>query len=316
MAEEGTFGPMQSILDNLCRCFGTSATTVTVPPVTPENSMRAHNGHKRTLDTAAGSEPPSTPDMKRRTRSLSLKDKQWDNLFSQPRKQQTRNSAGLGSTPAYNIDHAQAVAKAKLVAAQPHTRRKRSRTSRDDIFRSKKAGAYVRNTSGRSSAQHTFNRFLSSHAVLAQSLCFATPVKDSHDDEPEEVPLNKNHSLTSDTNTLQTNEDTVTSTVYYENTKLAGLKQTNPPMPLFDGFQVSNGDDIHRIVATDSHSSHRMPGILQGWNEHVTELEEEEDSVEEPPKNDDVPPPMTHSSSESSRSSKENHRNRQSRAEC
>lgn len=246
----------------------------------------------------------STPDMKRRTRSLALQDKQWDNLFSQqqvPSKlRQNMNDSAVSET----MEQAVAVAKAKLVASQPRMKRKRSRNSREDIFRSKKPGS-VRSER----QQHPLNRFLSNHPVLANSLCFATPVKDSSDGEPTEVPMRSNHSLVSDTNTHHTADDTVSSTVYYENTKLAGLQQKTPPMPLFDGFQVNDGSEIHRIVATHSHSSQRVMGMyrreMEEWNnKEVMEFSEEEEEEEELVEvGVEEVPQMVHSSSDSTRSS-------------
>ena len=197
------------------------------------------------------------------------------------------------------MEQAVALAKAKLVASQPRSKRKRSRSSRDDIFRSKKTQSFPR----QNSQQHPLSRFLTGNAVLANSLCFATPVTDSQSREPAEF------SLASDT---VTQEDTVTSTVYYERTKLAGLKQKNPPMPLFDSYQVNDGAEIHRIVATHSHSSQRVIGLyrreLEKWNNSRKVLELSDDEEEEEEEEDeevgvDEVPAMVHSSSDSTRSS-------------
>lgn len=151
----------------------------------------------------------------KRTRSLKLKDKQWDQLF----------------------DNKTALSQAKLAAAKTKKAHKRRRSSsKEDIFRNK-----------RQSQQATaFGRFLSSNPVVARSLCFANPIRDDDSDYDAS-------SVVSDSNTLNTAEDTMTSTVYYETTKLAGLRQTHPPMPLFNNYSVQ--DDIHKIVETGSHSS-------------------------------------------------------------
>lgn len=308
---------MQSIMDNLCRCFGTT---------TAEDDPQ----HVRdTLETALtptqpqGSSVPSTPDMKRRTRSLALQDKQWDNLFHpvppsaatgggpvHPNKARSRSC-----TASYSLEQAQAVAKVKLAASEQSYKRKRNRSSRDDIFRSKKnPPRYAR-------PLHPVHRFLSNHPALMNSLCFATPVKGSSEGEPPEVPLRNNNSMLSDANTLHTADDTISSTVYYENTKLKGLQQKNPPMPLFDQFHVQDGDDIHRIVATHSHSSLKVGAasaqynsnnasaqVVEEWNVSLSDDDDDDDDEDDGHhgkdiKADDVPPPMTHSSSSSSRSS-------------
>ena len=298
---------MQSILDNLCRCFGT---TPTMPSSGASPGTSAAPGYEACTSGTEGSpssQSASTPDMKRRTRSLALQDKQWDNLFSQQPKLRQNVKAFAVSPGSEDMEHAVALANAKLSAARPRTKRKRSRNSREDIFRSKKA-ASVRGTPNQ--PQHPINRFLSNYPVVANSLCFATPVRDSREDnEPNEVDL-PDQSVISDTNTHQTADDTVSSTVYYENTKLAGLQQKTPPMPLFDSFQVSDGTEIHRIVATKSHSSQRMVGYnrcpeIQEWNETMLEMsdEEEEEEEEEAKDFEDEVPQMVHSSSDSTRSS-------------
>lgn len=169
---------------------------------------------------------------------MSLKDKAWDPLFEERQPRQ-------GVT----LEHAQAVAKAKLQAATAQkrsssTKRKRTR-SKDDIFRTKKAMPKKENA---------FSRFLSNHPVIAHSLCFATPIRESTDDVD-------NVSVVSESNTLNTAEDTITSTLYYEKTKLAGLEQRNPPMPLFNSQSVDR--DIHKIVRERTRSSFQdlPPGV-------------------------------------------------------
>jgi hypothetical protein len=218
----------------------------------------------------AGSDPdshsssvPPTPDVQRRTRSLALQDRQWDALFGE----------GAPSSPnvvtphreVASIEEAHAVAKAKL--ARP--KRKRICTP-DDIFRSKKPD---RTPNTPQAPETVFSRFLSNHPALAHSLCFATPVRDSHEDL---------ESVVSDTNTLNTAEDTITSTLYYEQTKLAGLHQIHPPMPLFNHFAVEQ--ELSEIVASERHSSARLRAILLAAKGSE----------------DDLPPPMVHSSSSSS----------------
>ena len=176
-------------------------------------------------------------------------------------------------------------------------KRKRS-TSRDDIFRKKNADGF--NTSGgpsASSSSHNnsnsnqrsspfatqanpFSRFLSNHPVIMNSLCFATPIQDPEDSAAESRNDVNNHNAdspkrphnpkttaepTPDGHSVVSaaEDDTVTSTLYYETTKLAGLQQTNPPMPLFNHFAVEAQDDIHKIVASHSHSSSRMMDLFR-----------------------------------------------------
>lgn len=233
---------MQSVLDNLCRCFGACDAATTAASV------------------SSSSEPQQTEPSKskRRTKTLALQDEQWDALFRGP-KQRSKEP--------------------------PPKRRSRKRRRSKDIFRAKRPAP---------EQPGPFSRFLSNNSVLANSLCFATPVKDSHSDPPSPE---RHNSMLSDTNTLNTaGEETVSSTVYYETTKLAGLSQKSPPMPLFDRFQVEPCDEIRRIVATRSHSSH----CALDW-QGVVELSDEDESDDECPHDElEDPPAMIHSSSDSS----------------
>lgn len=196
---------MQSIMENLCRCFGSTPVSADIHEALSDPSQR------RPTSAATA----STPDMKKRMRSLKLQNTEWDALFNDSCNRSSNRS--------------------------PPSDRKRKRPS--DIFRSKKSP---------SKQVNPLSRFLSNHPALANSLCFATPVRDENEDD---------NSVVSDTNTLNTAQDTVTSTLYYEQTKLAGLKQKNPPMPLFNHYQVNQ--DIRQIVKTGSHSSHKMKEWLQ-----------------------------------------------------
>jgi hypothetical protein len=191
------------------------------------------------------------------------------------------------------------------------SKRKRS-SSRDEIFRKKKndivegeetnsvskgwKSACHPGSNGPIGSNNVISRFLSSHPVLINSLCFASPVRDSRDvDEPATVPLsntanddnNSSNNQQRDSNddnsivngtaargievaSLGTevgitteggaDDETMSSTVYYEATKLKGLpSELNPPMPLFNDFSVHTGQDIHSILKTNSHSSRKRP---------------------------------------------------------
>ncbi|GAX22853.1 hypothetical protein FisN_24Lh138 [Fistulifera solaris] len=306
---------MQSVLDNLCRCFGSD----------PANNMASNNLATSTMEhsdsilesdkpaapergdvdtTRQGSNYsrislPPTPDLKRRTKSLSLQDKQWDNLFVSPEtKKHARRKTQDDLLDGFSMEQAQAVARAKLEATQPNMNRKRRRGGKEDIFRSKKPDSRT--------SVNPVHRFLSNHPAIMNSLCFASPVKDSRSHEPTEILLHKD-SMQSEA--ISTADDTVTSTVYYETTRLAGLQQKNPPMPLFDSFQVEDkdGEEIHRIIATHSHSSQRLREMFrqQDWKVDLSDDDEDEEDNDEDQvmQEDDIPPPMIHSSSESSRSS-------------
>ena len=247
-------------MESFCRCFGTPATSVRSTHIdieeTPSDSSRPTTGSNRV---------PATPDMKRRTRSLALQDHQWDALFAgdqMPRKHRRSKTSKQPTNSAaepLDLDQAQVLARAKL-AANGRQKRKRSTSSADDIFRSKKATDKPRSSAspGAATEPNTFSRFLCKHPGIAHSLCFATPVRGSSDEDAD-----NNNSVISDSNTLNTAEDTITSTLYYEQVKLKGLQQKNPPMPLFKHFSVKKGEDISNIVANESHSSARLIQLMQ-----------------------------------------------------
>jgi hypothetical protein len=275
---------MQTVMESLCRCFGTTPLSTDI-----------HTDVDSIQDPPRPASSGSTPDMKRRTRSLALKDKQWDALFSpEPFRSGKRDSkedlSGL------DIEHAHAVAKAKLSGvASFRPKRKRSPScSRDEIFRTKKPDA---SNKGRPSP---FSRFLSNNPVLANSLCFATPVKGSTD-EPDD-----SHSVFSNSDTV--GDDTMTSTLYYETTKLAGLTQKTPPMPLFNTYAVDERDDIHQIVASHSHTSAKMRNLYREQQVEVVDMDHNQQHGQDQASSnnrrwehdDSIPPPMAQSSSSNS----------------
>lgn len=247
---------MQNILDSLCRCFGTPG--VHEPVDFGSRSQDPIPNNQRT---------PSTPDMKRRASRLALQDKQWDALFSDPLSSKKQSNKVVSETPSTRprgIEHAQTLAQAKLHANMQTSHKRKRSTSKDDIFRSKKTPTLdaKRLPSNGGPCQpgsvNPISRFLTNHPALANSLCFATPVRDSdeEEEEPATVPFD-NHSVMS-----EGCDETITSTLYYETTKLASLRpERNPPMPLFTDYSVDRGDDIRNIVAMDTHSSSKRKDI-------------------------------------------------------
>jgi len=246
---------MQSLLDSLCRCFGTPG------------------GHPVDFDTLSqdpiqNQRTPSTPDMKRRASRLALQDKHWDALFSDPVRDGHSSSSSSkkksvmisAERKSRTIEQAQAVAQAKLSANLHKSHKRKRSTSRDDIFRSKKpltaADALLNNkqripaNTCQPGGANPLGRFLSNHPALANSLCFATPVRDSTDEEPDTVPLRNVNSVMSG-NTA--GDETTTSTLYYEATKLSALRpERNPPMPLFPDHSVDCPDDIRHVMVNES----------------------------------------------------------------
>ena len=263
---------MQSLFDSLCRCFGAPVNVTDMEVITDSATAELH----------AKKGVPSTPDMKRRTRSLKLQDQQWDALFDcNAATGMVAGSSGSSSSRRRDggdnnmtVEQARALAKAKLEAnggGSSKKPQKRKRQTAEDIFRSKKnTGNNSHHPNGKDGgdsapAANPFSRFLSNNPVIAHSLCFATPIRD-----PDEPDVEDYNSVVSESHTLNTAEDTMTSTVYYEQVKLAGLKQRNPPMPLFSAYEIKTGEDIRDVVESDTHSSVMMkewvlknPQVLQ-----------------------------------------------------
>jgi hypothetical protein len=276
---------MQSLFDNFCRCFGAPVSAADMEVLT--DSADGSTG---------GKVVSSTPDMKRRTRSLKLQDEQWDALFDCNSTRPSRKK--YAPTDDVTMEQARAVARAKLEAngGKPQ---KRKRQTAEDIFRSKKSPA-----TREEPPANPFSRFLSNNPVIAHSLCFATPIRD-----PDEPDVEDYNSVVSESHTA---EDTMTSTVYYEQVKLAGLKQKNPPMPLFNVYEIKAGDELRDVVEADSHSSVMMkewvlrnPQVLNAATRGEQKLTPPTSPTryegEDPPTpmNDDDVPPMVNSSSSS-----------------
>jgi hypothetical protein len=238
----------QSIFDSVCRCFGH-------PTEHGDGAGGPNSSQSGAADNA------SQASAKRRTGRLELKDKRWDDVFEKHQQMQGgRKPSGAARTkppvnPENDVGVAHAVAQAKLAANPPRyrTKRKRSGKARDEIFRSKEHPILPPRAQQNPS---TLSRLLNPSIAL----CFATPVRGT-EEEQDEADLRSIDN--SDTNTLNTCEDTITSTVYFEN-KYSHLVETRPPMPLFNQFKLKHEkDEIRNIIATDSHSSLNMIQLLQ-----------------------------------------------------
>lgn len=280
---------MQSLFDSFCRCFGAPVNASDMEVIT--DSATAEGGADAQKKVVS-----STPDMKRRTGRLKLQDEQWDALFDCNATSviPSRKEGGESMT----VEQARALAKAKLEANGSKKPQKRKRQTAEDIFRSKKTP-----TTREEPQANPFSRFLSNNPVIAHSLCFATPIRD-----PDEPDVEDYNSVVSESHTLNTAEDTMTSTVYYEQVKLAGLKQKNPPMPLFSAYEIKTGEDIRDVVESETHSSVMMkewvlknPQVLQAnARERLTPPASPtryEHSDSPAAKVDDEVPPMVNSSS-------------------
>lgn len=328
---------MQDFVDSLCQCFGTNI------PQPDSFQSGNHNNSKQQQHNLVASE------VKRRSRSSTSKDKlKSDSNSASSRKVSRRRSIGAPSSdqPAQSKQVVTSKSSSQLHNQQQHQlgpkslsyKRKRSGSSRDDIFRTKSrtdSGISSNSCSANGTVQgNPFSRFLSNHPVIMNSLCFATPINGSSDDNNayssrgrDGEPIDA-QSVISACDDEEEDDNTMTSTVYYETTKLAGLRQTNPPMPLFNHFAVDERDDIHKIVATHSHTSARLIDLLrnsnnqQGSMKNLTAREafrlidndqimmdankymnDQQTRQQMNDEDDESPPPMTNCSSDSSNGS-------------
>ena len=265
---------MEHVFDSVCRCFGGVPATTTAA---------RREGRSNPSSPRRGKE--QSPEIKRRTSRLELQDKEWDGLFQhkqKPQQQQQSKPLQYKVAPANpDLEYARAVAQAKLAGANPtrraqkprtSTKRKSPSTKRDEIFRTRRFETTRSMGQQQQNPSNPVSRLLNNHPGVANALCFATPIRDDDDDA---APLNE----PDDDSTLNTCEDTITSTLYFD-AKYAHLVEKRPPMPLFSHFKVNEEEDhIRRIVATDSHNSLNMIRLMNENSNHVleeTSSEEEE----------------------------------------
>lgn len=262
---------MEHVFDTVCRCFG----------AVPAATTSSRNPNSPSSPTSRGQENQS-PEIKLRTSRLELQDKEWDALFQHDTKPKQQKPLKYQHSANPDLEYARAVAQAKLVANQParrsqqrkSTKRKTPATRRDEIFRSRRLDPP--NKAPEQPQGTSFSRFLNNHQGVANALCFATPIRDEED---EAVPLHE----PDDDSTLNTCEDTVTSTIYFDS-KFSHLVEKRPPMPLFPHFKVSEEENhIRRIVATDSHNSLNLIRLMNQSRAQVqlqdTSSEEDETPV-------------------------------------
>ncbi|CAJ1963980.1 unnamed protein product [Cylindrotheca closterium] len=252
---------LQTVFESMCRCFG----------------------HEEDLDTGSATnsaqgihESSSQISAKKRASRLELKDKQWDELFEKTQKSPSKQSSPTKRTISTSTSGAS--------GGSSKQRKKKPEEVRDDIFRMKAKEDASNSAQG-------FARLWNPYMAL----CFATPVRGAS----EEVAAADETDMQSDTATLNTNEDTIASTVYFEN-KYSHLTETRPPMPLFNQFKIGNEkDEIRNVMNSDSHSSVNMIRLLAQNNN-----DNNNNTTTSNTKGDDEVPDVTSTDSSSRESSK------------
>lgn len=278
---------MQALLESISRCFG-APMEGNGPPThksdghidqvgvlangeTEKNSSHLHK-HKHRVDDN------DVMDARRRqgrALGLELHDQEWDALFhregmakkkaqsgrhTSPSKQRHSRSNRLSPETKQNqastrpskkeldmdVGYAEVLAKARE-AAKPSRHASPRKTPADrkaEIFRLKR------------NQRSSFASKILGKDGVAKALCFANPVRGTTGDADDKMNCDQ-----SDIDTLNTADDTISSTLYFES-KFNSSMETRPPMPLFSQYKVEcedwKGNALMTIVATGSHQSMHM----------------------------------------------------------
>ena len=241
------------IFDSLCRCFGVA------------DGQNTHMSRESCRD-AGESSPASREKGNRSKPSENTIGKQAMADMNTPHSHQGHSHQFQSSStkqrqgPSVMDQPHQELAMAKLAATPISKKRKSATKIRDEIFRLRNWDNHREKPEEPPS--NSFSRFLSSHnpGKLVNALCFATPIHD--EDDHHQGGSNDIIKMESDCNTLNTAEDTITSTILFER-KYAHLVENRPPMPLFSDFKVEDDqNELGRIVASDSHNSLKLIRLL------------------------------------------------------
>lgn len=272
---------VQALLDSLSRCFGAPGSVghhpgsvvgeplnINANEVTTDNRRR-NNRHVEEGDAQA---------LRRRqgrALGLELHDQEWDALFDREvsphnndhssnnnnnHKEENEDKCNSKMVPDMDVGYADVLAKAKEAAkpARHATPRKSAIDKKADIFRSK------------SVPNPSFASRLLGTDVVVKALCFANPVHDCSGTTNRGNDDILSQSNTYDNNTVNTAEDTITSTICFEN-KYNHQQETRPPMPLFNRYKVECNDwrdnVLLGIVSSGSHQSIHMLEEFQNHSE-------------------------------------------------
>lgn len=319
---------VQALIDSLSRCLGAPGGLsqndnidgrvrgVTVTPQhhqhnTAENSVTAQDSRKRHQNGQGGG------------RALGL-NTEFDAIFNEDNAQTGRGASPGGNyrpssqhkqnvhdsancTPGKNCrtptplrdkvvgyDNVVMKARSKISPGNVDNKKKKRKSSIQDIFRTKNFPEHRDNTrhsvkDGKGFAHTTMcgmtspkysgydssplkDPFSSPMEFMTRmagygGLCFAAPIRDSEDDA--DVPQNVTHGniIPSNdfTNEVDYDEETSAGPIFSQETVNSGLfnhaVETQPPMPLFDRYKVrvdDNANELMGIVSSDTHSSVHM----------------------------------------------------------
>jgi len=259
---------MQAMLDSFSRCFGAPSQNIGSRPqageVAGQSSMNYHASGAATpgkLSNRYNEDVESLEKRRRRGKALGLElgDQEWDALFTEDKGRSDNTYRGdkanydnsrRSKKPDREVGYADVLAKTKDAANPSRHTSPRKVDRKSDIFRSKP------------SPNPSLAYRLLGHGSVARALCFANPVFDN---------ANNNEVSKADTygdNTVNTAEDTLTSTVCFE-AKHSHLVEKRPPMPLFNRYKVEcediKDDTLIGIVKSGSHQSVHM---MRAFREH------------------------------------------------
>lgn len=267
---------VQALLDSLSRCFGAPLQGISARTAMGESNgqnTQSNSGPGPTLSGKSNryAEDGEALDSRRkqgRALGIELHDQEWDALFADDPgvnrtggrgekndSENNRHSRSKKRGPNMEVGYADVLAKAKEAAKPSKHASPRKVDRKNDIFRS------------RSVPNPSFASRLLGHDGFAKALCFANPV---HDCSNGGQGITKADSYGA--NTVNTAEDTLTSTVCFE-AKHSHLVETRPPMPLFDRYKVECDEtQDNALIGIVNSGSHHSIHMLRAFQEHVDQI--------------------------------------------
>ena len=260
---------VQAVFDSLSRCFGATGHVNNNQSPQSDNYQVAYREDGTIQDSSGKSsnkynENVEALDSHRRQGrplGIELNDEEYDNLFidiSNRRGVNVENRTN-GNTvsrrmraPDMEVEYADVSAKLNEAAKPSRHASPRKIDRKNDIFRSRVAPS------------QSFASRLLGRESFARALCFANPV---HDCRTGGQGITKTD--TYGANTVNTAEDTLTSTVCFD-AKHSHLVEKRPPMPLFNRYKVEcNNHEDNTLIGIVNSGSHHSVHMLKEFQDHA-----------------------------------------------
>lgn len=288
---------VQAVLDSLSRCFGAPVHVNPTRSPGGDNYQMTYREDGTTQEIQGKSnnryvENVEALDSHRRQGrplGIELNDEEYDNLFIDVSNRrgdnmENRNNGSSNSrrkrAPDMEVEYADVSAKLNEAAKPSRHASPRKIDRKNDIFRSRVVPP-----------QSFASRLLGRESV-ARALCFANPV---HDCATGGQGIAKND--TYGANTVNTAEDTLTSTVCFD-AKHSHLVEVRPPMPLFNRYKVEcNSHDDNALIGIVNSGSHHSVHMLKEFQDHAnsrSHLTSDTHQIQGSAENSQVTPKHTH----------------------